>query len=591
MKEFFQKLLAAIKNERIEKALVIALPCVAVLVCALILAPQISAMSNHGAANQPNDVVIETPNPSAALPSESGNPSVVTPPVATVPVVSASPSPNASPSPSPSGNNGNNGGTSGSTISTQLRADAGTDDLYITVCDSKGNAITGKTLTLNVKYPDGNTYSFKTDSEGDCYLVRLEAGEYTVSMKAQSGYGAASAIKRTVTGSVEYLPIEDIEAVVEVVDASDVTSQIKPDNSGSAPTGGIIEEITTPPEVSTGDPVLDANGNPTYTYSFKTGPNGYLLYKGSSEESGVIPVDEGYGVVYGLVFVPDENGNSIDKATGRRGYYDTISIINADNTPVDDYEIVATPILGGSEKGGWRTENGKTYYLDSNGNKVTGLKRIDGELFFFDANGTRASAVGIDVSFYNEDINWSAVKAQGIDYAIIRLGGRTWRDGTLYRDDRVDEYIKGAKNAGIKIGAYFYSTAITEQEAVEEASLAISILDGASLDYPLYYDVERSGIYPDARHDKLSAAQRGKIAVAFCETVAAGGYTPGVYSNQNFLKNEIDFDAIDDYSIWLASYTRDFAFPNFNRNYNMWQFTDRGQVNGISGDVDMNVIF
>lgn len=587
MKEFFQKLLAAIKNERIEKALVIALPCLAVLVCALILAPQISAMNNHGAANQPNDVVIETPNVSAPQTSPSGNPTVVTPPVATVPVVSPSPSPSASPSPSPSGNNGG----SGSTISTQLRADAGTDDLYITVCDSKGNAITGKTLTLSVKYPDGNTYSFKTDSEGDCYLVRLEAGEYTVSMKAQSGYGAASAIKRTVTGSVEYLPIEDIEAVVEVVDASDVTSQIKPENGGSAPTGGIIEEITTPPEVSTGDPVLDSNGNPTYNYQFKTGPNGFLLYRGSSEESGVIPVDEGHGVIYGLVFVPDESGDSVDKVTGRRGYYDTIALLNADNSPVSDYEIVATPILGGSSKGGWKTENGRTYYLDANGNKVTGLKRIDGELFFFDANGARASAVGIDVSFYNEDINWSAVKAQGIDYAIIRLGGRTWRDGTLYRDDRVDEYIKGAKNAGIKIGAYFYSTAITEQEAVEEASLAISILDGASLDYPLYYDVERSGIYPDARHDQLSAAQRGKIAVAFCETVAAGGYTPGVYSNQNFLKNEIDFDAIDEYSIWLASYTRDFAFPNFNKTYNMWQFTDRGQVNGISGDVDMNVIF
>lgn len=588
MKDFFQKLLAAMRNERIEKALVIALPCVAVLVCAIILAPQISAMNNHGAANQA-DLSIETPNVTEPLTSPSGNPTIFNPPQATVPVVSPSPSPAvSSPSPSPSTK------PEGSTkeIATKLKADAGSDALYITVCDANGKAITGKTLTLNVKYPDGNTYSFKTDTDGDCYLVRLEAGEYTVSMKAQSGYSAAAAIKRTVTGSVDYIPIKDIEAVVEVVDASDVISQVKPDSSGSAPNKVVIEEISTPGDVPSGSPVLDSNGNPTYKYEFKTGPNGTLFFKGTDVESGVIPVDEGYGVIYGLVFQADENGASTDPVTGVKGNYNTVELINADNSPVADYEIVATPILGdGSSKAGWKTENGKTYYLDADGNKVTGLKRIDGELFFFDANGVRASAVGIDVSFYNEDINWSAVKAQGIDYAIIRLGGRTWRDGTLYRDDKAEEYIKGAKNAGIKIGAYFYSTAITEQEAVEEASLAIEILDGVSLDYPLYFDVEHSGIYPEARSDELSAAQRAKIAVAFCETVANGGYTPGVYSNQNFLKSDIDYSSIEGYSIWLASYTRDYGFPNFSKRYDMWQFTDRGPVNGISGDVDMNVIF
>lgn len=589
MKDFFQKLLAAIRNERIEKALVIALPCVAVLVCALILAPQISAMNNRGPAGQP-DVNIETPNVTESQPSPSGNPTVVTPPQVTMPTVSPSPSP-AAPSESPSaGNTGSSGSTK--EISTKLRADAGTDDLYITVCDSNGKAISGKTLTLNVKYPDGNTYSFKTDTDGDCYLVRLDPGEYTVSMKAQSGYSAASAIKRTVTGKIDYVPIEDIEAVVDVVDASDVVGQVDPDNSGSAPNQAVIEDITTPSNTPAGEPVLDANGNPTYTYKFVTGPNGFLLFKGTDVESGVIPMDEGYGFIYGLVFVPDdENGQSVDKVTGKRGNYNTVELLNYDNTPVDTYEIIATPILSNGANSGWKTENGKTYYLDANGNKVTGLKRIDGELFFFDANGARASAVGIDVSFYNEDINWSAVKAQGIDYAIIRLGGRTWRDGTLYRDDRAAEYIKGAKNAGIKIGAYFYSTAINEQEAVEEASLAISILNGASLDYPLYFDIEHSGIYPEARCDQLSASHRAKIAIAFCKTVANGGYTPGVYSNQNFLKSDVDYSAIEGYSIWLASYTRDYAFPNFSKRYDMWQFTDRGSVNGIAGDVDMNVIF
>lgn len=106
------------------------------------------------------------------------------------------------------------------------------------------------------------------------------------------------------------------------------------------------------------------------------------------------------------------------------------------------------------------------YYYDSQGQKVTGLKKIDGRIYYFDQNGVRAQSVGIDVSFYNKDINWQAVKAQGIDFAIIRLGGRTWRTGELYDDSMTQEYLREARAAGLRIGAYFYSTAVNNVEAV-----------------------------------------------------------------------------------------------------------------------------
>ena len=252
--------------------------------------------------------------------------------------------------------------------------------------------------------------------------------------------------------------------------------------------------------------------------------------------------------------------------------------------------VVALPEAE-EQRFGWQLEDGKQFFLLADGSRAVGLQKIDGRLYYFDKDGVKARSVGIDVSYYDLDIDWRLVKEQGIDFAIIRVGGRGWTSGALYRDTRTRQYLYLAKEAGLKIGVYFYSTAVTPEEAVEEADATLRALDGLSLDLPVFIDMEYSGQYPKGRADRLGADERGEIATAFCKRIRQNGYRAGVYAGQNYMKSAIDYYAISRYTVWLASYTVNNQLPNFQKNYDIWQFSDRGRVDGIAGDVDMNVIF
>ncbi len=259
--------------------------------------------------------------------------------------------------------------------------------------------------------------------------------------------------------------------------------------------------------------------------------------------------------------------------------------------PAASGEQSLIPAVEGEEKLGWITLEGKEYYLEAEGKYAVGLRKIGGKLYYFDENGVRAASLGVDVSYYDSSIDWELVKAQGIDFAIIRVGGRGWTSGALYGDCRTQEYLRRARAAGVKIGVYFYSTAIDAEEAVEEARASLRAVGGIPLELPIFIDMEFSGDYPRGRADRLSPSQRAEIALAFCETVRAAGYEAGVYASQNYLKASIDYYVVSRYTVWLASYTRDNRLPFFDRRYDIWQFTDRGRVDGIPTEADVNVIF
>ena len=171
-----------------------------------------------------------------------------------------------------------------------------------------------------------------------------------------------------------------------------------------------------------------------------------------------------------------------------------------------------------------------------------------------------------------------------MSYVIIRTGFRGSTQGSLVEDNKFRQNIKGATNAGLKVGVYFFSQAINEVEAVEEASMVLSQVKGYKLAYPVFIDVEPSG----GRADRLSSGERTKVINAFCQTIQNGGYRAGIYANKTWLSQKMNISALSGYKIWLAQYN---SKVTYSGRYDMWQYSDKGKINGISGNVDMNLSY
>lgn len=196
---------------------------------------------------------------------------------------------------------------------------------------------------------------------------------------------------------------------------------------------------------------------------------------------------------------------------------------------------------------------------------------------------------GIDVSYYQGNIDWKKVKNSGVEFVIIRVGYRGYGSaGTLVEDPKFKTYLDGAAKAGLKVGVYFYTQAITTAEAQEEAKFVLDRIKGYSLQMPVYYDIE-SVDYDTGRLDSagLSKAQKTALCTAFCDTIIKSGYSAGVYANYTWLNYYIDGAGLGKkYPIWLAHYTSN---TNYDQRMDMWQYSGSGTVSGISAYTDVNV--
>jgi len=240
---------------------------------------------------------------------------------------------------------------------------------------------------------------------------------------------------------------------------------------------------------------------------------------------------------------------------------------------------------------GWRTENGKTYYYDQNTHQpVTGIQSIDNKLYYFDANGVQQDATfGIDVSKYQSNIDWEQVKTAGVKFVIIRIGYRGYgASGTLVLDPMFEEHFTNVKNAGLKVGVYFFSQATTEEEAKEEAFACAYVLNGRKLDYPIFFDTEASGASNGSgRADGLGMEDRTKCAIAFCEEVKAQGYKPGVYASTLWYRKRVDLNSLKKYTIWNAHY----GVASSPIDCALWQGTCTARLPGYKGDMDVNISY
>lgn len=198
-----------------------------------------------------------------------------------------------------------------------------------------------------------------------------------------------------------------------------------------------------------------------------------------------------------------------------------------------------------------------------------------------------SSVKGIDVSVYQGDIDWSSVKADGVDYAMIRCGYRGYNNGFIQKDIRFTDNITNATANSVEAGVYFFSQAVTKEEAIEEANYVIDAIKPYNVTYPVAIDIEDIA-NAKGRQESLTAAELTEVVIAFCETVKAAGYTPMIYSNIAYFMEKVEYSRLEDYSKWYASYQSQLYFPY---EISMWQYTNTGRVNGISGDVDINIQF
>ena len=263
----------------------------------------------------------------------------------------------------------------------------------------------------------------------------------------------------------------------------------------------------------------------------------------------------------------------------------------ADYYTASEFFRKVTQTTGEYRYTGWQTIDGVTYFFDKNGNKVTGEQVIQGAKYNFNSDGSlnnSSGQLGIDVSKWNGNIDWNAVKNSGISYVIIRCGYRGSTTGALIEDPMFRSNIQGASKAGLKVGIYFFTQAVNEVEAVEEASMVLSLISGYNISYPVFLDVEATS-GNNGRADGISVAARTAVCKAFCQTISNSGYKAGIYANKTWLNSFIDTPSLTGYKIWLAQYA---AAPSYTRTkYDMWQYSSKGKVTGIAKEVDMNISY
>ena len=197
------------------------------------------------------------------------------------------------------------------------------------------------------------------------------------------------------------------------------------------------------------------------------------------------------------------------------------------------------------------------------------------------------SKVGIDVSVHQKEIDWAKVKEAGIEFAFIRVGYRGYTEGIMHDDDYFEANIKGAKENGIPVGIYYFSQAVTLEEAAEEAQYVIEHLEGYEIDLPVVFDMEEPDNGDHGRTMELSRQQQTDIALEFLALVERAGYTPMIYDSALLYERDYDLQYLQGYRFWVADYS---SRPKYPYVFDIWQYSSSGHVDGVEGRCDMDLM-
>ncbi len=199
---------------------------------------------------------------------------------------------------------------------------------------------------------------------------------------------------------------------------------------------------------------------------------------------------------------------------------------------------------------------------------------------------TGKTRLGVDVSEHQQQIDWTQVAGAGMEFAFVRIGYRGYTEGGLYLDEHAAENLTGAKDAGLQVGAYFYSQATTTEEAAQEAAFCISFLRDYKIDLPVVFDWEY--VSEDARTGSMDSQTLTQCAKTFCQAVEDAGYDAMIYFNPHIADNYLNLFELDEYPFWLSMYSDTMDYPN---KVEFWQYTQYGTVPGIPGSADVNLWF
>ncbi|MBR5094426.1 MAG: glycoside hydrolase family 25 protein [Oscillospiraceae bacterium] len=201
------------------------------------------------------------------------------------------------------------------------------------------------------------------------------------------------------------------------------------------------------------------------------------------------------------------------------------------------------------------------------------------------------TVLGVDVSEHQHEIDWEKVAASGVDFAYIRVGRRGYTQGGLFDDPFFESNLLNARAAGLRVGVYFYSQAITPEEAAEEADFVLDRIHGRVMDLPVIFDWEKvdNEDADIARTKDLDMQTRTACALAFCDRIQAGGYDAGLYYNRTLGYYGYDLTQLTDYLVWFA--LPEHAWPSFYYKIDIWQYSFTEEVPGIEGETDMNILF
>lgn len=438
----------------------------------------------------------------------------------------------------------------------------------------KADSTNGQDITLTI---ENSTTSEKTVK----VMVNASASSVTSTPSGNEtiNYSAAAEAVLKIAGKAQQTPVTiSLDKTSETI-AVKGTLVLKPSVTGDSAATNLVTWTSSDQKVAT---VSGDNSKATVT-GVKAGSANITA---SYTENGT--------TVTAVCKVTVKAGASTDTTTALKDTKgNPVYILNASGQYVAatyaDYYTSAKFFLKqeGYKYTGWQTLDGKVYFFDVNGNMVTGTQVIQGVQYNFDGEGVLLSSngvLGIDVSKWNGSIDWKAVKNSGVSYVIIRCGYRGSSAGALIEDPKYRTNIQGAAAAGLKVGVYFFSQAVNEVEAVEEASMALSLVKGYKMTFPIFLDVEASG----GRADGISKETRTSVIKAFCQTIQNSGYKAGVYANKTWLTSYMDASQLSAYKIWLAQYA---AQPSYSGRYDMWQYSSKGRISGISGNVDMNLSY